>query len=238
MKHCTQQVHSFMYRKKTFTMKKFIVLASVFMFAACGGIDVNLGDDASAECNGGAGGADGGSSATAGGTSACACECTNDSVDGTRLKAQWIVGEDGSRAQAASWTDTELNDTCYFQSLPNGETRCVPPAIPLNSYVDPGCTYPAIVLKNPCESAPKYARIDKVEYNVDVCTPSKVTGFTYVSFDTTNPVKGVANIFAFDGSGQCVPVGGVPIGNQWRIYMTFPIHDGSWFVKANEGVGF
>jgi hypothetical protein len=213
-------------------MKKLVVLITAFAFAACSDIDFNIGETANAQ---------GGSAGTGGAPSVepCACERDVGAFDGSRLKAKWLVGDDGSRMQTNTWFDTELNDTCHFQLLPTGETRCVPPAPTLNSYIDAGCTVPAIVLKDDCDVAPKYARIDRFDYTPLACSGPKMTGFSYVSFNTASQVNGVANIYALSATGECQPNGGVPLGGGgWRIYTTYPIHDGAWFVKAEQGTGF
>jgi hypothetical protein len=205
-------------------MKKLFILAVApfFVIAACGNLELVLPPDAVAG-NGGSGGG--------------SCECSdNGTKDGSRLKAQYLVGEDGSRVQLPAWFDAELGDTCQFQSFDNGEIRCVPSAPALNSYVDPNCTIPVLVLKTPCDVAPEYARIEKFEYG-DVCFGSKLKSFSYVKFDMSHTKEGISNTFAVSDDGQCVPAGGVPIGGGWRLYGTYPLHEGAWFVKASNPSG-
>lgn len=53
-------------------------------------------------------------------------------LSGSRLKARMLVGEDGSRMFAGSWTDTARDDeACTFQNIatkdvPSDEVRCLP----------------------------------------------------------------------------------------------------------------
>lgn len=203
-------------------MKKLLVLAAVpfFVIAACGNLELVLPPDV-----------DAGEGGSGGGLSECQCPDSG-AKDGARLKAQHLVGEDGSRVQLPSWFDTELGDACQFQSFDNGEIRCVPPAPVLNSYVDPGCTIPAIVLKDPCDTVPNYARIENLEYG-DTCFGPKLTSYSYVKFDTTHLLKGVANTYAINALGECQVMGGVPIGGEWRLYASYPYHNDTWFVKAS-----
>jgi hypothetical protein len=63
---------------------------------------------------------------------------------GTRLKARWLVGTDGSR-QFVNWYDSELKVECAFGSATDGTQRCMPAgaaAIHLAGYTDAACTQP------------------------------------------------------------------------------------------------
>jgi hypothetical protein len=60
---------------------------------------------------------------------------------GTRLKARWLVGSDGSR-QFVNWRDTELDAECTFQSASDGSSRCQPysAGVETGGYSDAACT--------------------------------------------------------------------------------------------------
>lgn len=207
-------------------MKRLLALLSIlpiFAIAACGNLEFVIGTSANANV--------GGDSGSGGGSAEC--QCSDGTKDGSRLKARYLIGEDGSRVQLPEWFDTELGDTCQFQSFDNGDIRCVPSAPVLNSYVDPGCTIPVIVLKDPCLDAPKYAMIEEFSGG-DACSGPKLEHFTIVKFDTSNDLKGVTNTYYITPNGQCDPAGGVPIGSGWRLYPTYPLHDSTWFVKAAQ----
>src|SRR5688572_6213959 len=45
---------------------------------------------------------------------------------GTRLKARYYVGEDGSRQLIPGWFDTQRNEVCYFGIASDGNLRCTP----------------------------------------------------------------------------------------------------------------
>lgn len=46
-------------------------------------------------------------------------------TSGSRLKANWYVGSDGSK-QFAGWHDSQLNIDCNFGTATDGTTRCLP----------------------------------------------------------------------------------------------------------------
>lgn len=46
-------------------------------------------------------------------------------TSGSRLKAKWIVGADGSK-QFRNWYDSQLGHDCYFNPASDGQTRCLP----------------------------------------------------------------------------------------------------------------
>jgi hypothetical protein len=78
-------------------------------------------------------------------------------TDGTRLKAEYLVGQDGSR-HFLGWWDSQRSEECSFTTFADGMTRCVPGVFPqLRAFSDSGCSV-ALVGMSPagCTSA-KYA---------------------------------------------------------------------------------
>jgi hypothetical protein len=60
--------------------------------------------------------------------------------DGTRLKAFYLVGDDGSREYFDIWYDTSLRTYCRFQVTKDGQTRCLPfDRIVGVSFLDSSC---------------------------------------------------------------------------------------------------
>lgn len=62
-------------------------------------------------------------------------------LDGTRLVARYVVGEDGSRMPLHDFLDTERGDVCSFRE-DGGELRCLPrvePATDFTMWVNPTC---------------------------------------------------------------------------------------------------
>jgi hypothetical protein len=235
-----------MYRKKTFTMKKLLVLVPVFLFAACGGIDVNIGSDANA---GGMAGAGSVSSSGSGGSGGSNCQC-NDEVDGTRLNRLAIIGEDGSRMLTNVWRDNVLNTDCTFQSLPNGETRCMPEHVVQNYFLDSACTVP-VFIKSRCDMD---SVVCKVEY-VDIdCVPTghfvridefvpdalcfgKNVGFKMFAIETANKLNGVGNIYSRKKDGSCDLANGLGGPFEYEHYSLYQVGTSNDFVKAIAGPG-
>jgi hypothetical protein len=54
-------------------------------------------------------------------------------TSGSRLKAKWYVGADGSK-QFLGWHDSQLNTDCDFEVASDGATRCIP-AYPTGALV-------------------------------------------------------------------------------------------------------
>lgn len=73
-------------------------------------------------------------------------------TSGSRLKAQYLVGEDGSR-QFSNWLDTQLQTSCTFQKDAAGTMRCFPSSTAphLGWFMDAECTQP-VFLSPPCPS--------------------------------------------------------------------------------------
>lgn len=69
---------------------------------------------------------------------------------GTRLKARYYSGADGSR-QFLNWFDSELGTQCSFADLGDGVLRCVPPVTGVVHYADSACTQIIYsTINNPC----------------------------------------------------------------------------------------
>lgn len=213
-------------------MRKILALLPLTAFAACGSVDIHLGEYAGAG-EGGSGGASSSSSSTSGTSSSGSPDVCNCERDGTRLKAQWIVGEDGSRMFGSAWLDTELNDKCWFQFLSNGETRCVPAAATITTYEDAACSIPVYGVAG-CGLALKYGRVETKEPFVPGACGQKVTKIDYVNIDYGFPVD-LQVWYTIDASGTCAQ-GNVPAGT--KLYKTNPLASSSWFVLATEGEGF
>jgi hypothetical protein len=110
------------------------------MIASQGGNRAHAGDAA----------AIGGVTASSGGTVAGMIGDMIDPVDdaaaetksGTRLRARYYVGEDGSK-EFIGWHDMQRNENCTFAKAPDGKLRCLPSegnALALGYNSDAGCT--------------------------------------------------------------------------------------------------
>lgn len=60
-------------------------------------------------------------------------------LNGSRLKAQTLVGDDGSK-QFVGWYDSERSEPCGFRIAADGAQRCMPTAMAVSGYfADSGC---------------------------------------------------------------------------------------------------
>jgi hypothetical protein len=88
-----------------------------------------------------------------------------DPVNGSRLKARYYVGADGSREPVASygWYDSERRENCGFSKAPDGAIRCVPMigAYAYGTYYRDGeCMVELAVAGATCGAeAPRYANV-------------------------------------------------------------------------------
>ena len=152
----------------------YVVMAAC---AARGGVNPGFSDDGGPEGNnssgggssgGGAGGesnADGSGSGSGSDGSSVFDALTNPvpgaSADpyqsGSRLKANYYAGADGSK-QFMTMHDTQLNVDCAFQGAADGVLRCIPTGqgIFVGYYADSGCTQPIVAQYKGC-SPPLYA---------------------------------------------------------------------------------
>lgn len=128
---------------------------------------------------------------------------------GSRLKAQYWAGEDGTKS-FASWYDTQRQETCDFQTAADGTTRCLPSGIGAGgAYADSGCTQPIGITSAGC-AAPKYIRA----YSNASCgtgglhiysVGSTFTGTPYVGMPGSCTAGGLSPSFTYYTLGAEVP---------------------------------
>jgi len=93
---------------------------------------------------------------------------------GSRLKAQWMTGGDGSR-QFWDWFDSTTAQTCAFEPATDGKTRCLPAkyyGLRL-VFLDNACTMPIVYQKDingqtPPAPAVVYAHAEEIDGDVYV----------------------------------------------------------------------
>jgi hypothetical protein len=80
-------------------------------------------------------------------------------TSGSRLKARYLVGDDGSRQWNYGWFDTQLGVNCSFVLAVDSTTRCLPSsgAGVGTYYGDSGCTQRLAAAAPTACAAPKYA---------------------------------------------------------------------------------
>lgn len=70
-------------------------------------------------------------------------------IDGSRLKAMYRKGEDGSRDYTGAWWDGQLKIECSYQRASDGVERCLPAMMAITKavsglFTDPACTQAVI----------------------------------------------------------------------------------------------
>ncbi len=148
------------------------VYLSVASIHACGGTDSLPTWATSSASGGGATGAGGApmvstSSAGTGGKTGHGGSggMTNPVADalaesGSRLKAQWLTGDDGSKSFAGFY-DSARQEACSFLDMSDGVKHCIPwtgQAFNVDTtFLDASCVTPiAVAAVVPCMSTPKY----------------------------------------------------------------------------------
>lgn len=146
---------------------------------------------------------DGGSLADAG---ACV-GATREALSGTRLKARYVVGDDGSRSPLGFF-DTARSEACTFQNAEDGKLRCLPTddlaAVLPKMFVDSACRIPAAYTAT-CPNA-RYA----IDFTATCPTRMRVFNITPATITAvysgdpgatcTASVKNSGSYFAISGS--------------------------------------
>ncbi len=108
-----------------------------------------------------------------------------DPMNGSRLKAKYILAEDGSKAYApGAWYDSQRQEYCGFSRAADGKLRCLPEAKAYVStlYADASCSQPLVGIETAC-SPPKYA------YAYDAACSSQGGTRVYSLGSVVNPAK-------------------------------------------------
>lgn len=80
-----------------------------------------------------------------------------DPTSGSRLKAQYRLGDDGSKEYiAGSWFDSQRSEVCSFGPAADGTQRCMPDGAVASVFADDTCQSPLLMLESSC-TAPSYA---------------------------------------------------------------------------------
>lgn len=114
---------------------------------------------------------------------------------GSRLKALWRVGDDGSRGPFFLWYDSQRKERCSFLTMADGRERCAPVtsgAGVSGYYTDVSCfKLAALVSPSPCPMVePKYAMM----YDSSICPAG------YRVYSVAGPVS---EVYQKSSSGEC-----------------------------------
>jgi hypothetical protein len=100
---------------------------------------------------------------------------------GSRLKAKYYVGSDGSK-QFLGWHDSMLNVDCSFLLASDATTRCIPAAPPgvgiatQNFFADAACTQPLGVTDGACAPTPAFITMTTTDLACSTTTKKYAAG--------------------------------------------------------------
>lgn len=142
---------------------------------------------------------------------------------GSRLKAKWVSGSDGSK-QFVGFYDSERSEDCSFQKAGDGTTRCMPASsgsVYNAFFSDAGCAQPLLsvpVGSVSCQ-APKY-------------------GFTLLGGCGGSDIRAVGSMHAgqvfMKTSSACDPVSGPLVPTAVTFYSVGNAIAASAFVQGSE----
>lgn len=122
---------------------------------------------------------------------------------GSRLKARYLVGDDGSRQPNGDWLDTTTGEPCTYQKANDDETRCLPALfVAANSgayYLDDSCTQLVLSIYDDSGNTPVIPKYGQ--------THIKITGdVIYIKAGALLPDP--ATIYYEPSPGTCAAVNG------------------------------
>ena len=112
-------------------------------------------------------------------------------TSGSRLKARYYEGADGSRLPLLHLYDTELKTACSYRQASDGKWRCLPPTVIASYFSDAGCTK-GLAVTSPCGGLEYAATTDACGAGVRI-------------FELGGEVT-QAEVFSA-ASGECKPLG-------------------------------
>jgi len=206
------------------------IYLALAMSHGCGGSDPGL------YPSGGSGGAGGNHGATAsagkGGASSTGSVMNpvpdaNANESGSRIKAKYYVGSDGSR-QWAGWYDSQRKEDCYYQYASDEAFRCMPSVgyASTGYFSDAACTKEFAVRANTCALAEaKY--VVRVTTAASQCVPGKVQWF-----QTAGKLTGVTSFYYKNGTTCSAS----PIITSYEFYAIGPEIPPTEFVAATTTI--
>jgi hypothetical protein len=117
---------------------------------------------------------------------------------GSRLKARWTVGADGSRWNPTIW-DSERKESCIWTRAEDGKHRCLPLQGDAVYFLDASCTMPVVGIKLNCNGGAPPPYVTLTSYLDGACAEG--TTRVYV---IGPPVAKPDMWYANDGAGKCV----------------------------------
>jgi hypothetical protein len=147
-----------------------------------------------------------------------------DPTDGSRLKATYLLGADGSKGYVPGvWYDTMRSETCTFTLGGDGQERCLPSGILGGMFSDSACTQPIAAVPMGC-ATPLYATIA----DVSNCGTGVGAVHVYTLGATTSPTQ----LYVQSGT-QCYSGG--PAASGYTYYSVGAEVAPASFVAATTG---
>lgn len=153
-------------------------------------------------------------------------------TSGSRLKAQWLAGEDGSR-QFSAFYDTTLQARCFFQQVTPGDWRCVSQPADIGGsavFSNPTCTNAvAISYGSDCAPTPAPHAYVPAYVSYDACK-----GFTVKTYAVGAAIAKPAKVYAINTISGCVEMMSAPhpASKYYQTGAEFVAIDPSEFVGA------
>jgi hypothetical protein len=146
-----------------------------------------------------------------------------DPTDGRRLKAQYMLGDDGSKAYVPGvWFDSMRNETCSFAPAADGMMRCLPEGVQSDVFSDAACTMPLLIATSGC-AAPAYG----LTTDSAMCSTTAGATHVYALGQTMTPTM----MYVTSGT-QCFPAG--PPSTGFTFYGLGAEIPASSFVSASS----
>lgn len=116
-------------------------------------------------------------------------------VSGTRLRARYWEGEDGSK-QFFGWRDTQLDIDCAYRLATDAQMRCLPAIIVDGGYfADTNCSVAVGLVRKGCAAPPQYVAVATT--GAACPTGTKVTAYL---------AGAAANLVYYWDGGSCTNV--------------------------------
>jgi hypothetical protein len=151
-----------------------------------------------------------------------------DTVSGSRLKAKYYVGNDGSK-QFIQWHDSQLDADCYFAQTASG-LRCLPAYITANAYyADAACSVALFLSPKPaCGTTAPVPKLGIKATTANGCTTTQYFLVTKVPFP--------AQLYLTSGSTcTLAPASTATALDPYDFFTGMPT-DLSQFVSAKESI--
>ncbi len=148
-----------------------------------------------------------------------------DPQSGTRLKATFRTGDDGSKEYVPGvWFDSMRNESCSFTTGADGKVRCLPAGAAGGVYSDSACTNQVVAVPTGCTSPGYGAMMD----TTNVCGPNGGPTHIYSLGAAQSP----QTLYVMSGT-TCYAAG--PAGTQYTYYAMGSEVPASSFVAATAG---